>query len=177
MSCFDNIATEYIGSNNDYENNGLSNVNCGQSFQVQQKTKVCGFSIYGSRGTVNQTGDDRFKFEILQGAYNGGVVIATTDSLENNALTAYGSPQWNALPFNNEVVLEPNVTYYLKCTLLKGSSNDILRWSYDNTSPSYPYGSYYYNNVISAGKDRSFKIFGEPYIEPVQDSTNFLLFF
>lgn len=164
MACVsDTILTNYEGSANDVENNGTTApANCGQSFQIPADATVCGFSLYGGKGTVG-TQPGTFEVEILSGAYDGGTVIATTGVLSSDLMAAWTSPAWYKFEFTTPVALTAGVTYYLKCKQLSGSTNDVIRWAVDTTSPTYSEGTAYRNNVVlgtGTDRDRLFRIHG-----------------
>lgn len=149
--------TEYFGSENDYENAGISSPTSGQSFQVDMNGTATSIGFIGSAGN---TASGTFKFEIKTGSTEG-TVIATTGSLNTTAtLSAFGSGTLNQVNLTAGVSLSTGVDYYLVLTPLTGSSNDEVRWTVDTTAPTYANGSYYSSITATTSKDRCFAIYG-----------------
>lgn len=151
--------TSYEGSNNDYENGGTG-VYRAQSFQVQNGATITGCSFWGSKGSLSS---GTFKFILVSTL--GGSELATTGSINSSTLTAHGSPDWNAVTFTTPYDVAANTTYYIVLVSLTGSATDEVRWSLDNTSPTYSYGTRWgSNNNITWTEynttDYSFRISG-----------------
>lgn len=161
MACSgDIILTNYEGSNDDTENNGTSSNDCGQSFEVPSESEVCAVSIFGGKGTVG-TQPGTFEIEILSGSYAAGTVIATTGSINSNTMSDWTpTPAWYKFELTSNVTLDADTEYFIKCNQLTGSTNDVLRWAVDTTSPSYAEGQYYRDGSATSGSDRLFRVHG-----------------
>jgi hypothetical protein len=150
------LLTYYSGSNDDFENNGTTSATAGQSFQVDSNGTCSHVAIYGARGN---TASGTFKVELKTGSPTGTVIATTGTLTTTSTLTLFANgPMWNWLALTTPVALTTGTTYYMVATSLTGSTNDEIRWSVDNTSPSYANGTYYDGSTADSGKDRSFGI-------------------
>lgn len=159
MSCVgDSVLANYQSGGNDMENNGTDTVNEGQSFKIPNAATVCAFSWFGGKGTAG-TQPGTFKIELLAGGY-AGTVIATTGVLNSSIMADWGSPAWYKFEFETPVALEADTTYYIKCTQLSGSTNDVIRWFTDSVGATYADGTAWRANVEQTGADKYFRIHG-----------------
>ena len=166
------ILTNYEGSNDDYENGGSAGKRA-QGFQVQSNSYLTSVSIYGSRGSLYS---GTTTITITQGTNPGGTVIGSK-TINTSTLTAYGSPAWNEITFDNTFSLTASTQYYIEMNYT-GSTNDEVRWSTDTTSPTYSYGTAWFYSASwtqVSTRDKNFRING---YEPASatNTTNFFSF-
>lgn len=156
------ILTNYEGSNNDFENIGTTSGKAiAQGFKVASNATCTSVSIYGSRGN-GATGT--FAVEVYSGVTPSSTLIKT-ETFNTSILTAYtGSPFWDEITFTTSFPLVVGTQYYLIIRPVTGSTGDEVRWSSDNTSPTYSDGARWSFNTGSwvevVGTDENFRING-----------------
>ena len=159
--------TYYDGDVNDTSNYGAG-TKMAQSFKIATGKKITGFSIKGSKG--NTTPCTTFTASIYAGGDNptAGTLIGS-QSFSSDGLGAYtASPTFHDFTFSTELTgLAGGTTqYYLIISPNDGTGADVIRWSVDNTSPSYSDGNawYYAGGTwydAGSGYDKNFKIYGD----------------
>jgi hypothetical protein len=133
------VLTSYDGSKDDIANMGTAG-KAAQSFKIPATALVDSIDFYGGKGTVG-TQPGTFKFEIVQGGFNG-TVIATTATVSSSGYANWDvAPAWHNLALTVPVTLTAGVEYFLRFTAVSGSTNDCMRWVWDNTSPTYADGN------------------------------------
>jgi hypothetical protein len=125
----------------------------------------------GSRG--NSYAGGSITIGVYTGATKTGLVYSETTT--GSFLPAYtASPVFTDFTFASSFSLTAGTTYYIYITFVSGChSNDELRWSMDNSSPSYANGSWYNNGTAYTGYDKNFKIYGTVGSGTVADSQAF----
>lgn len=159
--------TEYDGSVNDTSNYAAGTKGA-QGFKIATGKKITGFSIKGSKG--NTTPCTSFTASIYAGGANPTAgTLVKSESFSSDGLGAYtASPSFRDFTFSTPVTgLAGGTTqYYLIISPDDGTGGDVIRWSVDNTSPSYADGNAW--NYASgtwydsgSGYDKNFKIYGD----------------
>lgn len=163
--------TSYDGSVDDTLNLGGNGNYDGQSFQIPSNSTCTGFSMKGSKGASYAGGT--IKIGIYTGITKTGVVYEETTT--GSFLSAYTlSPSFVDFTFASSFSLTASTTYYIYITFVSGChSNDEIRWSADNTSPSYSSGTWCNNGTSYAGYDHNFKIYGTVSGGATQDAQAF----
>jgi len=161
MACVDTIATQYDGSMNDTSNFGTNANEYGQTFEVQEDIVMCGFSMKGSAGVSRSGGAGNMTLRIREGSVTGTIVYS--QALSSSSFPAYtASPSFFDVILDATVDLTANTLYYISIEVNSGNANDEMRWSVDNTSPTYSYGSLWINGTQYSATDTNFKIYGAP---------------
>jgi len=159
------ILTEYDGSVNDTFNFGVG-VKRAQGFKIATGKKITGFSIKGSKG--NTTPCTSFTASIYAGGADptAGTLIKS-ESFSSDGLGAYtASPSFRDFTFSTPAtgLAGGSTQYYLVLFPDDGTGGDVIRWSVDNTSPSYADGSnwqYVSSWSQRTTEDCNFKIYGD----------------
>jgi len=134
--------TEYLGSVDDTFNFGTANI-IAMGFKIPAGATITGWGIVGSRGNNATAGT--FRVEVYEGSGNpnAGTLILSEDYDRTVLPTYTASPTLQSFVFGTPsgVLTGGSTQYYLVITPLTGSSNDCVRWSTDNTSPTYADGN------------------------------------
>jgi hypothetical protein len=96
------VLTSYDGSKDDIANMGTAG-KVAQSFKIPATALADSIDFYGGKGTVG-TQPGTFKFEIVEGGFNG-TVIATT-----NTVSTSGYANWDVAPAWHNLALTVPVT-------------------------------------------------------------------
>lgn len=150
--------TSYDGSIDDTNNFGDATNITGQGFKLTSSATCTGFSMKGSRG-VNYTGS-AITISVCTAADGTGVVY--TEDTTGSFLPAYtATPSFIDFTFVSSFALTADTQYYILITCSAAChDSDELRWSIDNTSPSYANGGSVSNSFEDTSYDRNFKIYG-----------------
>lgn len=154
--------TSYDGSMDD-TNNMVAGSKEAQGFKIAAGCTITGFSIKGSKG--NTTPCTSFTAKIYEGgATPDAGTLKASQSFDSNGLGPYtASPAFQDFTFttNTGALTGGSTQYYLIIIPDDGSGSDVIRWSIDNTSPSYADGSRWLGSwTESTTLDHNFKIFG-----------------
>lgn len=153
--------TEYDGSMDDTYNLGTSQSQA-QSFKIAASSVITWFAFRGSKWISPSW--TTWKAEIIEWWANpwAGTVVKE-ETFNSSALPVYTeSPTFQSFTFATptSTLTWWTTVYYLRITALNWSANDDIRWSADNTSPSYTDWSLWNWNTEVNTKDHNFKIFG-----------------
>jgi len=145
---------EFTGSNDDQNNYGAGLV-VGQSFKVASDSCVTGVSMWAKRDASFETVAHSTWITTQLAA--GGPVIATTTGL--TTFVPSTSYEWSDVTFDTSATLTATTQYYYYVKA-GGSTNNVIRWAHDATSPSYSDGTVLYNYSTDASIDAHFRVYG-----------------
>jgi hypothetical protein len=139
--------------------------NRAQGFKIAADSVIEAIGIKGSRGNNATAGT--FRVRIYEGGSTpaAGTLVAD-ETFSRDVLPVYTlTPTMQTVTFTTPTasLTGGSTQYYLLITILTGSTNDCLRWSADNTSPSYANGSLWIG--LTSGDeltawDHNFAIYG-----------------
>lgn len=156
-----------VGSGYDYENGG-SNRNRGQSFEIQVNASVTKIGIQGSRGNG---ASGTTKIQLLSGSMTGTVLAEKTVTTTSAFPVFDGSSpynvDWTYFIFDTPVNLVANTKYYIKM-INTGSGNDEVRWVTKINNLTYSYGGAWVAGSgqdggwvdYSSTRDKGFRVYG-----------------
>jgi hypothetical protein len=154
--------TDYDGGVSDTNNFGTTQQYRAQGFQIPANASCTGFGIRGTKGTALSATD--FVVEIRSGSDPDDTLVKT-ETFDISLLPDFENPPFfTYLNWTTPVDLVTGTQYYLKLQVGTGASDagDELRWSSDDTSPTYSDGTAWVgpSSTQQSGKDQNFAIFG-----------------
>jgi len=160
--------TSYDGSNDDTNNRGGSQRQA-QGFKIASNQVITGVGIKGSKGNNATAGS--FILSIYEGGTHADPVSGTlikTETFNREILPTYTlSPTIQPVIFTTPTatLTGGSTQYFLVMAFTGGDTNDNVRWSFDNSSPTYADGYYVLattgsNWVEYSGTDTGFAIYG-----------------